>query len=167
MRLLLSFLLLSLLAYAAFLGIRWIWAEYALLAEAERPRLALMAVLALFCAGLVGGAIRYAGREHAQRGLLEQRFRLYQQALSVLQEEGASPLKRQEIANGLTLLGSREVIQTYRMLETEIAAHGPDTPQSADYFQRLSLAMRSDLRQSNFEIGAVLKVWLPFAKRTG
>ena len=57
MRLFLSLLLLSLLAYAGYLGLGWVSGQYALLPPAEQPRMALIAVLTIRLQGSTPGWI--------------------------------------------------------------------------------------------------------------
>lgn len=161
MRLVLSFLILSLLAYAGYLGICWVGSQYTLVPSAERPGLALISILALVSVLLVSGAIRYAAREQALRGLLEQRYRLYQLALGSLQQEDLLLTKQSDINNSLALLGSRAVLRAYRKLQEEIAVMGPGSPFVPEKMNKLTQAMRTDLCQSNFEMGIELKAMLP------
>ena len=124
MRLLISILCFALLAYAGYLGLRWVGAQYTLVPLAERPRLSLLAILVFVSVLVLSGAIRYGGREQAQRGLLEQRYRLYELALGALQQEKVSESVQSEINNCFSLLGSRAVLGAYRKLQEEIAVRG-------------------------------------------
>jgi hypothetical protein len=161
MRLIFALFLLALLAYAGYLGVRWVGGQYALLPSTEQPGVALLAMLVFLGVSLLSGAIRYGAREQAQRGWLEQRFRLYQLALGALQQEEVSPVLRVKIDNGLALLGSRAVLLAYRKLRAEIIERGLESPSVAEHIGKLTLAMRTDLSQSNFEMGQELKSVLP------
>ncbi|MBK6931925.1 MAG: hypothetical protein IPH12_14095 [Saprospirales bacterium] len=160
MRLLFTTLFLTLLAYAAYLGFRWAGAEYALLASDEQPRMVLIAALALGCTLVLAGAIRYAAREQAQKELLKHRYYLYIHILNGLQEAETPDAQRIEISSGLALLGSRNVLRAFRRLLEGAAAKGSEPDGTGKYLNDLVTAMRTDLQQSNFDIGPELNTFL-------
>lgn len=161
MRLLFALLFLILLGYAAYLGAIWGGEQYALLDPAEQPRAALIGALTILVVFILSGALRSGSKELAQQGLLVQRYRLYQSALGALQQQELSPAMRSRIEQGLSLLGSRAVIEGFRKLQESVASHGFDDPHSAELFRKLSMAMRSDLGQSHVEIRKARKAPLP------
>ena len=161
MRALIALLLLILLGYATYLGAIWGGEQYALLAPDEQPRAALIGALTILVVFFLSGALRSGSKELAQQGLLVQRYRLYQSALGALQQQELSPAMRSRIEQGLALLGSRAVIEGFRKLQESVASHGFDSPQSAELFRKLTMAMRADLGQSHVELRKEKKVPLP------
>jgi len=152
MRLFLSLLLLSLLAYAGYLGLGWVSGQYALLPPAEQPRMALIAVLTITGVLLLTGAIRYAIQYRDQRGLPEERYRLYLAVLNALQQQGTETASPMENHLRLALLGSKNVLRAYRQLEEERSGRSLTREREAALLRALALAMRADLLQSNFDL---------------
>jgi len=154
-----ALVLLTLLTFAIWQGYGYLTSHSHLLDPKEQHYLLLYAAIALFCAWVVGGAVRSAGRVQVQREQYHRRADLYEgftglwyEVLETAAQEPREVNVRLEIGAfkaRIALHASREVIQAFNQLSTLLAKEAPTTAPARAAFESLLLAMRTDLSQSN------------------
>ena len=157
----LAFALLTLaaLGWAVVQGYSLLRTEQLGLDAAMQSLVVVAAIILIVCTFILNAAIRAAAHTRAQAALLPRKLELYEGFVLVwhaLLEENNSTqednleLKLAEIRACLSLQASRPVLQAINELSEVASADGVSAPTTQAAFEKLRLAMRTDLGQSGY-----------------
>lgn len=157
-----GFALLGAMGAGGYVGVQGLLDLYATLEPQVATITVVFSIVALLCASIVAGGLKWRGRKEKEIPLRAEKADVYEkillcwgEVLSVRPNSVEPSLLNDlhKLERVLTLRGSARVLKRYGDIQTFVGRPNPQEPGMSSLIAKLALEMRRDLGQSTISVG--------------